>query len=355
MTVDPTFVPATGMPDVDNRVNMSDYVDPLQFWGCSSRSIRSITAEEHLNTYMRIGHTHFAYPDGWVRTELISNDTIFHAFATRTVTPDDIVANILGESDLPIAIYVDMAQNGDDFGGYGIRTISDILSMEVENPTQSENQRWLFTTRENLYDTPYPYEYLFVLTTQADYQANMAMYDAMLRYFNTHQYYSSLRLRHTLFLGNTSRNTSDYGDVYFAFPDGWVEYIADDGTATIVPEGFDPNETNAPAIRLYPLSRFGIEGDISTSTFPTIAEIYNLSDESSTTLSNRFFPNNRNVFCSEQAVEGVRYEKDGRQGFVSGVSSYVIEASAPIAAFETYADILRLVPATLYVPWGSCG
>lgn len=48
MTVDPVFVPATDLPDVDNVVDLSEYVDPLQFWGCSSRRIRSIGAEEQL-------------------------------------------------------------------------------------------------------------------------------------------------------------------------------------------------------------------------------------------------------------------------------------------------------------------
>jgi hypothetical protein len=38
MTIDPMFIPAPNAPDVSNIVNLADYVDPLEYWGCSSRT-----------------------------------------------------------------------------------------------------------------------------------------------------------------------------------------------------------------------------------------------------------------------------------------------------------------------------
>jgi hypothetical protein len=357
MTVDPTFIPSDNLPDVDNNVNLANHVDPLHYWGCSTRSIRSISAEEQLDGYIRVGSTHFAYPNGWTRMELVADGVTVQTFAPRSITADDIAANLRGQSDLPIALYFNPSQSRDNvYGIRGIATVFDIEEMANINPEPSVSQRWLFTTRDRLLDAPSPGEHLFILTTATDYEANLELYDAMIRYFNTYQYYASARLRHTLFLSNRFNETeTHYGTIYFAYPDGWIEYMHNE-VVTIVPEGYTPDDVNAPTIRLYPLSELTGESDIiNIQSITTVADAYALSDEARSMLNSRLFGDGRTQYCQPQGVEPVEYEKDGRRGFLSLSSGHYIEASATSADFDAYADILRLIGGTAVEPFAICG
>jgi len=254
---------------------------------------------------------------------------------------------------MPIALYIDTLE-APHLDNYGFQTLMAVFNLTDNPPQQGANQRWLLTVRDRLYTTGYPHEYLFILSTAADYDANAEQYDAILRYFNTYQFYTNLRLRYTLFL--TEYSNENYSPIYFGYPDKWVEYMNDEGVVTVVPDGFDPNDSNAPAIRLYDVSHLDSASQyIEPEMLGKLADEYNLSDEALTTLTNRFFPNGRTIYCEPTAVEPVMYERDGRRGYISAVSHYYIEVSAPIEQFDTYADVLRLVPASMSSPFSMCG
>ncbi|MBC7811495.1 MAG: DUF2330 domain-containing protein, partial [Burkholderiales bacterium] len=101
MTLDPHFMPVPDAADVSNIVDLTDYVDPIRYWGCSSRT--AISDETRANVpagRMRFDEWNLdmGYPEDWVYTELDYEGEPVYAFAPDEVTEKALADAIAGGS-----------------------------------------------------------------------------------------------------------------------------------------------------------------------------------------------------------------------------------------------------------------
>ena len=243
MTLDPIFVPTADDIEQDTVIEMTDFVDPLHFWGCATdKGVDLEAVDATFTTHTRIEDwlLDVVHPEDWILSEISFNSSPHTPYpegmfilSPETVTQETINAYFAGEETPPMMVIVEEYWIGWEVE-FGIRTMLGLHPRDGTDDFVDE------LSVINDYIPPVERRYtpfseaefgrtvaLSVLTTQADWEANQAMYELMLDYGTSYQYYLSPDHRNTLFVNKVG---------IIPFPDGWqYEYI--DNQVYITPDG----------------------------------------------------------------------------------------------------------------------
>lgn len=334
MTLDPTFILAPDAEDVSNVVMLEGHVDPLHYWGCSTREIRVTDAEAILSEYVRLDEfmnvTHVGYPDRWVMSEVVI-DVLYenvnqvypysiYIFAPETVDEARLRAVLAGEDDLPVFTVSKYRKATNEWSYNALHSLTDLLGLPRETDNWSsfqlpESVKSISNTHFHMYTSVdgegYGAEeavYLNAFAPAEKWEEYEPVLSAMVRYADSYQFFTHPELRHTLFLGGSGAGAA------IGYPEGWIEAVTEDETVLITPEGED-----AVRARFIPLTRLSTEEDDTMNT--PLMEKYGLSE-----------------MDAERAVGGaiVPYELDGRKGYLKRAGYYLLDMSAPEADFNHY-------------------
>ncbi len=357
MTVDPMFIPAPSAPDVSNVIELDDYVDPLHYWGCSSRTALGVNRDDVPDAHTRIDSLQLdiAHPVDWQLSEFSIGGEPVRVFAPEAVDASIIQAAFRGDDSPPMFVIVE-GRTGDSLM-YDPRTL---IASRLE---KSENSLWPGMREGNIspYGNffqyrvhPFQYEYeasgvaFAILADGDDWAQHEATYRAMLDYAASFQYYLRDDLPHTMMLGTY------YGPldapynvpVFFSYPEGWVEHLTD---GVITASLDDAPGDAAPLVRLLDMDQRGVFTPSPRLTTVEQLASYNLSEESI-----------RAIEAAEASgcntdLPAVPFEQDGRAGYVRFERVYLIEASVAAEAFADYDETLLAIAESMTLPLSGCG
>lgn len=372
---DEWFIPAPDAPDVDNTVNLNGIVDPLHFWGCSTREINNQRSTYNLERII-IDDVPVIYPKGWGRYDFIGlNQTPFIIFSPQRITSADLEAFFRDEVTPPMLLYVhpdkfdwlfDYVYRHDYWGSIAsnlnlllpfvidIEAFSEKFDMRNQHPQAihmiMSNSLYHSVTLE---DNGWRGVYL-LFTTDDDVIQNSSLYGQLWDAIdNDYSYYASPYLKNSLFLRY----------LYFAFPDGWVERMMPDDVVVIAPEN-TPITFQTPAIRLIPFENVGLVPPPKMYYVPYemtmyyLRSRYQLDDVSLYRIAHNLIYDMRHA-CSTH-YNTFFYEAGGYKGYISFSDNYgeidvILEASAPSYLFDQYADILRWSADSFLTVNDGCG
>jgi hypothetical protein len=374
MNVSPRFIPVDDAPDVPNVVDLGEYTDPLEYWGCSTRTIQDPEVEALLEGFIEPGGM---YPAGWVAS---FGDTVY---SPEPVNNDTFRAFLDGEETPPMFLSYKPALMGwsihnPSAGEAAWNTVLGLAGIDVYQ-TLSDNPDVDLIQREDLSDDQcvmiwsYMWHRVYkefyaayqirearidnvLLTTREDCDENKDRYRAMLDFRLEYPYYAHPELLHTLFLryGGNRPGTIRFGKLYFGFPNGWVERLPQEGYIVVRPEDMLA-ENNAPSIELFFLE---VDGDSYETELERrsalaleLADKYNLSNDAFEAMMKEI---EQWSFCT-LSISSVQFERDGRRGYIAVDDNYLIVASAPIEVFDQYDTMLLNSVESLYYTGGACG
>lgn len=342
MTGDVTFVPFTGAPDVSRTIDLDAFVDPLHYWGCSTRDLLddNNNPDDLLEEFSLINGAHIGYPAGWMQSEVLLNlVTVAHVLSPEAVTADTIRAFLNGEATPPM--FIIFGTVGDTWGEGELRAALGFDRFAALPDTQvweSAERYELFQAVEKGFELHFE-----LLTTKADYDANSVLYRAMLDYAANHAYFAHPDLRHTLFMaGGTGENDPDAWIV--GFPTGWREHSTDEGLVAIYPDTLTETSAAVPFILVYHIIA---PGETWRERIQYLLEAYGIHD-TSTLLS---VPESN---CPVPTFSAP-FERNGRQGFLQFGARYYVETSAPAALFPEYGTVLKQSAESFKEAFNLCG
>jgi hypothetical protein len=337
MTQDVAFIPAQDAPDDSTQIDLRDYLDPIDYWGCSTPVRLSSGTSETLTPTLTVDGTPLWIPDGWRQSQLLTNFTAVHIYSPEVVTVDMLRAFLADEATPPMLVM---------FRGItgGAEADFALTQLVGSNYPVLENNHWQSIT---MYQPFAPLEqgrhtHINLLTTHDDYLAHQADYDAMLEFAGSYPFYAHPELRHTLFLTGGSYG-EDPQSIQLGFPAEWRAHWRSEDESVILPVSVTNTAdlTNTPAIYVRSLptlfAKTGIE---------YVAELYNLPEA---TLEAADDP-----ACGDQVI-AIEFTQAGRRGYFTLYHDYLIEASAPEALFADYDGLLRTAVSSVEMPFVSCG
>jgi hypothetical protein len=261
MTLDPIFQPAADASPVSNIVDVGDHVDPLIFFGCSTRTAipESDVLPDGLTRFDDL-HLTIAHPSDWQVSNFEMNDFDVTALAPQPVTADTVAAYVQGETAPPMLLfYVLREEHGVDINPFMLTLLADIdQTFEGNDPVYDAlpddlvQQEYARVNLREFYDE-YETIHYGLFTTRDDWEANQPMYESMLRYIDGMQFYERDDMQHTLFLRNFFMGNSYNAYIAIPYPQGWVEQTDEVGYV-IAPEGVPLMD--APLVRVVPLRLF---------------------------------------------------------------------------------------------------
>jgi hypothetical protein len=362
MTLDPTFIPAPEAADVSNLVELSDYTDPLDYWGCTTRATHDLVIEEGLDGFTYNDELHFGvlHPQDWVMSNVsIVADIDVWVLAPQAVDETTIAAYFANEAAVPMFVFMDAAAVLENCAYCDDPLLSLHYALgQPLNVTQDTSLYLISHIRFNLPTTSTIFYsdsqggviYGF-LTTDEDWNAHIELYSAILRYPQTYQFYLSSELRHTLFFGQfyPYPEDSELQPIVVGFPEDW--HASMDGAAPMITRLGTAEDT--PLVRAIPLAQIwtpstSANAPIDEAGRVAIAERYNLDIETVAAAVG-----DGPSQCRTQ-LPAVAFEKDGRQGYVRIVAAYVIEASASAADFVALDATLRAIVESANNPLSVC-
>ncbi len=325
---DVRFIPAAHLLDAPYEVDLSQYVDTLQYWNCTTRTLELHDYSMELPNVADLNGFDFRYPDDWIDSQFEYNDKIFHIFAPQLGTLNDIYDFFDGIYRFPMIVYVPTYFETYDRGSlrdalakmtdyHGSVEVIDGLSMREFGfaPLLSDQDNWT-----------HPFVQLSL--DDDEYKDELA---TMGRAIRSLAYYSHPELLHTLALSDYLYSDEIFPPITIGFPDGWIEHMEADNMAVLAPE-----TPSSAEVRLIPIDRSQI--DDWDTWINDLALNYNLDESASNKLRNR----GRQDSCVEYA-QPFLFEGSGQRGYIKVDYEYVIQASANIEEFSEYEEIFLLM------------
>lgn len=324
MTLDPMFVPAPEAPPISNQVNLVDYVNPLTYWHCTSRT--ELTPEQAASlpdTHTRIDDMRLdlAHPAGWVQGNFELDGHLIYTFSPQAVNASNFL-----NGEIPVLFAYRWESGSFELfrEGFTSKIVKELAGLKGYT-----NQVYYgfeaAAVRTDLYLEQFYSSsegvgtgvFIGLAAKPELWAEHGAMYEAMLVYAKGFQYYRSPELPHTLFLtADWFQDTyANYTHVEIPYPAGWVEQVDEAGIVTIAPEG----ESDGMRVVLTPNHDSYYVADLDL-----LMREYDLSAD---TVWEAIGP----TPCD--GPKAVYFEKDGRAGYVRHANLYIIEASAPAAEF----------------------
>jgi hypothetical protein len=332
---DAVFVPAPDAPDV--RMDLTS-VDGAAYWGCTSRTLYDTEREARLpdgRTYLDALRLSVAHPEDWQLSVILDAEAEapIYVLSPQPVTAGMVWAAERGQGRVPMflaqAINTRYEFSEDGFGVDMIDRAQDwFIGSAADEPrtTALENAFMILhpsPEAEDAFNGPAHFiraVRVALLTSDADWQANAALYQDMLIYSGSYQYFLSDELRHTLFIGSL------YNLVALGYPDGWIETRNADDERLLLPDDADYDE--APAVRVRTLL-------LNDEAEGLVRDWYDLPNDSDLT---------------EGAL--IPFAADGRRGYLLWTNSHaapLIEFSAPSAIYDQYARLLVMMARARYL------
>lgn len=327
MTLDPVFMPDPDATPISGFIELKDWVDPVTYWGCSSRT--ALTERTLAN--LPANHTRLddlaldlVHPDGWQLSSWTVPDgenppMTVYALSPAPVTHETIAAHLAGQSDQPLLLVLQLSNySQEDWESYSRPLPFAAQVLGLESGWTLEN------TRFSLRHWPYGSEGLLdsvitiLLTSEEDYTTHQDQYTAMLDYARDFQYYRHPALKHTIFLAN---------EIQIGYPEGWVEHST-----------YQQREDSRPGERLASVTLHP-EG---ITDGPRIHRIFDVAAL-----------DNYNAAPIDSTTELYFFRNDGRQGFVVFDSGGVVEFSAPDEVYSEWEALLEMLVAAYTAPHPS--
>ena len=234
MTIDPVFEPAPKREDVSQIIDLNEHVDPIDFYGCSTRTVLDDATRSLLpEGFTRFDDAQFAvrHPEDWQVSELEYEHFLVTVLAPEAVTEADFEAHLAGESAPPMFFFIEDVFAG--LNGYQFPYVG-LPSGNPSMPDENHPLALLFKAME----APYPFrvrstpqqsfyysdENLFfgILGDDEIWEAEGEIFIAMLAYAGSFDFYLSEDLRHTLML---SEYIGAPELLLVPYPEGWTEHI----------------------------------------------------------------------------------------------------------------------------------
>ncbi|MGB1285864.1 MAG: DUF2330 domain-containing protein [Aggregatilineales bacterium] len=356
MTLDPIFAPAPDAPDISNTVNLGEYVDPLHYNGCTSRTALTDAKRDILpdgRTFSTAFNMMVAHPADWRMTELDYEGQTIQVFSPGTVTSSMIDSRLAGQMGSPMLLLV----SSSNYDSYETRaTMARLLGYPIEKM----NYQAINAIQFEMQARPVPFGYegdspATFVAILADWQSREeygAALEAMLTYATSFEHYLHPDLAHTLISNKVAPEMTDIDGpppgFMIGYPEGWVEYTTDEGQVELSPTAMrDASDDDKVLVRPLLAPPENITWDATADTPPIwlqrLLAQYDLAEDVETTLSESV----QVVDTCLTIVPPLRYEQDGRIGYVRPIRGYVIDASAPAALFEDYQEILYRIVSTV--------
>jgi hypothetical protein len=355
MILDPVFVPAPDQAPVNQRIVLADYVDPLHFWGCSTRSIAvdhadltnlyEVTME--YDEYYRLTIT-AALPEGWEAYNLTFEGRDLFVFAPEPVDEDTLNAFREGQDTPPMFVLIPVSiYKGDDGEVTGRSIAYQLMGDRFEFEEMSRRVDFAATLPSYYGNEGWS---MALLTSSEDWQANQALYRAMYDYLKSYpDYVGHDLLPYALLLGDVfSMYEIPFEGglplISLGQPEGWTEYTVSETEWLIVPD--DGADARA---RLRLLRQFDPDyrvGNAPSMVIERIGQEYGIADPEAA--FEAYFG------CDIPAVS-VPFEHDGRSGFLRFSNGYLLETSATDELFDDYKDILIAIDESLMRADAPCG
>jgi hypothetical protein len=206
---------------------------------------------------------------------------------------------------------------------------------------------------------------IVILTSDADFAANEAMYRAAVDFPFTHQYMMHPELRHTLLLSpdysppSGASNTVFFPPLAIGYPEGWREQMIAEQHLLIMPETFT-DMASAPYVRGYPVA------DIAEPAAWQDAPFEDRKNNVADWIVTHFGVDKQAFIETYQDSCGlstpiVPFSHDGRTGYVGYIvdqyvedQPFILEFSAPDALYSEYQHIIENIAETARTGFG-CG
>jgi hypothetical protein len=358
MTLDPIFVANPLAEDVSLVVDLSETVNPLEYWGCSSARALSdeqwaSLPEEH--TYFADMHLDIVHPAEWVlstiETESETETSTVYIYAPEAVDRATLDAFFASATTPPMFVFAEGVFPDYEMGFWWDRqeAFRSFFDLPYDEPLFEETHVPVYIRQypqepgsDTRWSNEIPGVLLGMLASEEDWAVDGPLYETMLAYARAYQFYRTPDLRHTLFLDGygLSRYTAS---VQVPYPEGWEVYYSKQRKSEILikPQNFI-GEKFVPYARLIPLRQvvapivYAESSEVLHEALDWLWEAYNLPDDE------REAEWRHAIQCEGQALP-FSSEHPKASGWVKVTGGYVIEYSAPAKWIGEYGDVLQLM------------
>ena len=334
--LNPIFTPSPNL--VSFQINLAHEVDPAQFYGCSTRSLYDAELESRLpegRSYLADLQIQVAHPQGWTLSQPRNN---LYALSPGLIDNATLIAVESGEDGPAMFVLQPFQQqfahdqNHTFLPDHTWEPFSD-AGRTIPRSIGARNAFTIYFP-SNSNASPYNNEDLgtargirmAIITTHEDYAENQAMYDDMLTYVATRQFWLSPLLRHTIFIDGPDDL------VQIGYPESWIEALDADGNRVILPESAGVTDDSVPMIRVLSVPR-----DWAGDLVGWMILRYGFIDQELLTVENPV---------------PIPFEHDGRRGYLlraEGTPSRVVEISAPTNDYQSYRGLLETIAETAII------
>jgi hypothetical protein len=323
---DPIFKHGAAALDVSNFIDLNRYVDPLEYWGCSTRSVEAQIGplNDLPDSRIKLLGINVSYPNTWVlsvfdislgNTGKAEDRRKVFVLSPKAVTKPDFESALNTKIfSLPMFVVAELQQFS-----------SDRLSSEFQpfyfglHPDRSIDRFLPGMVNKGIM--------LALLTSNEDWASHETLYRSMLNYANVLPYYLHPELRYSLFLD----------DVSVGFPEGWREQV--NGSDVIIKAADGDAQVRIRQIA----SLLTIKSNTQPENFPArllkkIDEEYNVE----TKYLQRFIDQDESCNVSTQPIFFVHH---GRVGYLRlrHQLKEIVEVSTTEKNFEKYKRTLSAI------------
>jgi hypothetical protein len=357
MTLDPIFEADSSAQDVSYVIDLTAVVDPLTYWGCSSAWALSDEQWANLpakSTHFADFHLDVVHPPDWglsvFEYESESKTSTIHVYSPEAVDRSTLDAFFAGEDTPPMFLFArgifpkyDMGywwDRQEAFRAFFDLPFDNLPFDETRVPAyiRSDHEPEINPRKHNTL----PGVLVGMLASEEDWETDGSLYELMLAYARSYQFYRAPELRHTLFLDG--HGSSLYTEnVQVPYPEDWEVFFSKQRPSDIMikPQDFI-GEKFIPYVRLIPLREvvapiiYLETSSVLDSALDWLWETYHLPDEE------REAEWRHAIQCEGEALP-FSSEHPVKSGWVKLTSGFVIEYSAPAEYLERYGETLQLM------------
>ncbi len=364
MTKDPVFVAQPGLPDVSESINLdgNPQIDPLLYWGCSSRTVITDTVRTKLppaRTHVDNLKLDVAHPVNWKLSTfsiLREQKQDFWALSSKTVTLETIKDFMAGRATAPMLIATPLTLNYnhplyDFFPEPDVFSNMLLQSLDIE-PTPDNIAKLAVNRHKTMlyrYNIGTTYEgVLIALLAQPGYwTANPTMYDAILKYASSYQYYARPDWQHTLLVNGHNPYWEKIAGI--PFPTGWIEKTVDGDAAITLetpPKGAENIMFRITPLNLSSLRVFQRDEEQKKTAQERVDKLYGVIAKKDEAI----------IWCGKDLSGYAKYSfaQNGNTGYVLISDEAVVGAYAPTADYEQHKETLNTM-LDAYIQGIVCG
>ncbi len=368
-TPDPTFAAAADVPDVARLIDLDEHVDPLLFWGCSSRTYPDLPPETTLppqRFHLAELQLDLRVPDGWMMNTftipvtdeepwaVVDSMQQLYVLAPQPAGAGEVAAFFAGESPTFPMLLI-MPTEGFVSPEYLDFWIDAYLTAafggDITQPVTPPSARLRYMASDRHARGPIEGVYIAVLTSDADWAAHEALYTAMLNYADSYQFYLHPEFQHTLFLNGP---WFDYREPEFfthiPYPTDWIEHTIANGDIEIT------SASSPVMIRLVLMNPYLLGHEQQSTLAPEHWQA--VVDFAETTYG---LPDDQDwaallaeTLVCDTLMPAVEFQRDARRGYIRFTHRYLVEVSVPQDKFAVHQPMMNTLIEAVYSRRSDC-